>query len=180
VSHFLRSATQVLRVCPRFDGFARTRLESLQKRNEDKIEKELCLVMRTFLTVREAAFLLQRSEMAVRRMIDAGQLRSLGDWETESGRQRRRLSPESVRQHFPNDGSRELRRLALGAILAGRLRVPAPAGRWGAPVLLHDVVDLLNAHAFHLGIQSSSATVDRTFKTINHINHRVNFIYNDQ
>jgi len=136
--------------------------------------------MRTFLTVREAAFLLQRSEMAIRRMIDAGQLRSLGDWETESGRQRRRLSPESVRQHFPNDGSHEFRRLALGAILAGRLRVPPPAGRWGAPVPLQNVVDLLGAHAFHSGIKSPSATLDRTFRTINHINHRVHFTYDDQ
>jgi len=95
--------------------------------------------MRTFLTVREAAFLLQRSEMAVRRMVDAGHLRCLGGWETASGKQRRRLSPESVRQHFPNAGSGDLRRLTLAAILAGRLSVPAPAHRWGAPMPLQDL-----------------------------------------
>src|SRR5205814_932502 len=105
--------------------------------------------MRTFLTVREAAFLLQRPEMAVRRMVGAGELRCLGDWDTANGRRRRRLSPESVREHFPLDGSRELRRLAMGAILAGRITVPAPPGRWGAPAPLQDVVDLLGAHAFH-------------------------------
>ena len=110
--------------------------------------------MRTFLTVREAAFLLQRPEMAVRRMVDSGELRCLGDWETADGRQRRRLSPESVGEHFPTDGSRELRRLAMGAILAGRLTVPPPAGRWGAPAPLRDVVDLLGAHAFHPRIES--------------------------
>jgi hypothetical protein len=54
-------------------------------------------------------------------MIERSELRSLGDWETADGR-RRRLSPDSVREHFPNDGSRELRRLAMGAILAGRLK----------------------------------------------------------
>ena len=54
-----------------------------------------------------------------------------------------------VREHFPRDGSDELRRLAIGAILAGRLKVPAPEGRWGAPAPLQDVVHLLGAHAFH-------------------------------
>jgi len=120
--------------------------------------------MRTFLTVREAAFLLQRSEMAVRRMVDGRQLHCLGDWETACGRRRRWLSPESVRQHFPNDGSRELRRLALGAILAGRLRVPAPAGRWGGPAPLQDVVDLLGAHAFHSGTKLNPQQLIEHFK----------------
>jgi len=136
--------------------------------------------MRTFLTVRETAFLLQRSEMIVRRMIVAGQLQCLGDWETVDGRRRQRLSPESVREHFPNDGSYELRRLAMGTILAGRLKVPAPAGRWGAPVPLNDVVDALCAHAFHSSITSSRATRDRTSTGISHKDHRVNFTYSDR
>jgi hypothetical protein len=70
--------------------------------------------MRTFLTVRETAFLLQRSEMAVRRMIEANQLRCLGNWETVNGSSRRRLSPDSVSEPFPNDGSYQLRRLGDG------------------------------------------------------------------
>lgn len=131
--------------------------------------------MRTFLTARETAFLLQRSEMVVRRMVDAGQLRCLGDWETATGRRRRRLSPESVREHFPDDGSRELRRLAMGAILAGRLNVPAPAGRWGAPAPLQDVVDLLGAHALQSPTRSSRATPDRTLAGITHKYCRVYF-----
>ncbi len=138
------------------------------------------LRMRTFLTVREGAFLLQRPEMVVRRMVDAGELRSLGDWQMADGRRRRRLSPESVRKHFPKDDSRELRRLAMGAILAGRLTVPRPIGRWGAPAPLQDIVDLLGAHAFHSRIKSPGATTDRTFRTINHINHRVHFTHDDQ
>lgn len=112
--------------------------------------------MRTFLTVREAAFLLQRPEMIVRRMVESGQLRCLGEWQMRDGRRRRRLSPESVREHFPKDGSRALRRLAMGAILAGRLRVPVPPGRWGAPVPLQDFVDLLGAHAFRLQLNRRS------------------------
>src|SRR5712692_8466902 len=123
--------------------------------------------MRTCLTVREAAFLLQRSEMAVRRMIDAEELRCLGDWETIDGRSRRRLSPDSVREHFPRDGSYQLRRLAMGAILAGRLQVPAPPGRWGAPAPLEFAVDRLCAHVFH-STTKAPATTDRTLTLINH------------
>jgi len=111
---------------------------------------------RTFLTVREAAFLLQRSEAVVRRMLGAGELRCFGEWETADGRQRRRLSPESVREHFPIDRSGELQRLAMGAILAGRLRVPAPAERWGAPAPLGGVVNPLAAHAFQSAINPYS------------------------
>ena len=102
--------------------------------------------MRAFLTVREAGFLLQRPEMAVRRMIDTGRLETVGDWQTADGRCRQRLSPESVRVQFPDDGSYELRRLAMGAILAGRLKPPAPASRWGAPAPHEHVVDMLGAH----------------------------------
>ena len=135
---------------------------------------------RTFLTVREAAFLLQRPEMMVRRMIDSGQLRCLGDWQSTDGKRRRRLSPESVREHFPKDGSRELRRLAMGAMLAGRLTVPTPASRWGAPAPLQDVVDLLYAQSFQSPIRPSSGTPDRTFAPIDHINYRIQFTYTDQ
>lgn len=92
--------------------------------------------MNSALTVRQASLLLQRPEMAVRRMIDDGRLRLVGDWETSDGRRRCRISPASVQEHFPTDGSERLRRLIMGAILAGRFAVPAPASRWGAPLSL--------------------------------------------
>jgi hypothetical protein len=127
--------------------------------------------MRTFLTVRETAFLLQRPEMAVRRMIDAGQLCCLGDWKTTDGRRRQRLSPDSVRERFPTDGSYQLRRLAIGAILAGRLKVPAPESRWGPPAPLELIADALCTNAFLPRITSPSATTDRTAASISHKNH---------
>jgi hypothetical protein len=116
--------------------------------------------MRAFLTVREAAFLLQRPEMAVRRMIDAGRLATVGDWQTADGRCRQRLSPESVRAQFPSDGSYELRRLAMGAILAGRLKAPAPASRWGAPASLEHVVDMLGAHTLRASKSPSQQLIE--------------------
>jgi hypothetical protein len=99
--------------------------------------------VRTHLTVRETAFLLQASEMVVRRMIDAGELRCVGGWATADGRMRRRVSPKSVLEHFPSDGSHRLRRLTMGAILAGRFKVPPPESRWGPPAPLGVVVDML-------------------------------------
>lgn len=107
--------------------------------------------MRGFLTVRETAFLLQKSEMVIRRMIDTSQLACLGEWETSDGRARRRISPESIREHFPDDGSYQLRRLAMGAILAGRFTVSAPANRWGPPAPLSIVVDVVSAAVWPAG-----------------------------
>jgi hypothetical protein len=100
--------------------------------------------VRTHLTVRETAFLVQASEMVVRRMIDADELRCVGGWQTVNGRARRYLSPESVRAHFPNDGSYQLRRLTMGAILAGRFKVPPPESRWGPPAPLSIIVEVLS------------------------------------
>lgn len=78
------------------------------------------------LTVREAAFLLQLTEMKVRRMIGCAAIRCVGGGRTADGRTRQWIDPESVRELFPDDGSYRLRRLVLGAILAGRFVVPAP------------------------------------------------------
>jgi len=104
------------------------------------------------------------SEMKVRLMIDAGRLRCLGAWETTDGRQRRHISPESVRELFPDDGSYQLRRLAMGAILGGRLTVPVPAGRWGPPAPLSSVVDVLISTSGR-GSLSLTATADRTSRS---------------
>jgi hypothetical protein len=76
-------------------------------------------------------------------MVPAGRLRIVGEWTTSDGRQRCRIEPESVEAAFPSDGTRALRRLLLGAILAGRLRVPAPESRWGMPVSLEVAAEVL-------------------------------------
>lgn len=108
------------------------------------------------LTVREVAFLLQLPEMKVRRMIERGAIRRVGDSRTADGRTRQWIDPESVRELFPNDGSYLLRRQLLGAILAGRFVVPAPRTRWAAPQPLSVAVDELSERAF------GDATTDRT------------------
>jgi hypothetical protein len=98
-----------------------------------------------------------------------------------SGRQATAASQPGQRpRDFPNDGSRELRRLAMGAILAGRLKVPAPAGRWGAPAPLNQIVDAVCAHRLQAITTPSAATTDQTQTAIYHINHRVHFTYNEE
>ena len=99
--------------------------------------------VRTFLTVREAAFLLQASEMTVRRRVASGALALAGQWATADGRQRCRVSPESLTANFPADGTYRLRRLLLGAILSGRLVVPTAASRWGTPASLETAAEAL-------------------------------------
>ena len=91
--------------------------------------------MREALTVRETAFLLQTSEMAVRRMIAGGWLMLVGERRTADGRRFCQVSPESAQAHF-SPAKPQLLRLIMGAILAGRFGVPAPATRWGTPAPL--------------------------------------------
>jgi len=81
--------------------------------------------------------------MAIRRMAASGRLVLLGDWPTADGRRRCRISPVSVRDAFPADGSERLRRLLMGAILAGRFGVPTPASRWAAPLPLEAAAEVL-------------------------------------
>src|SRR5438034_946548 len=92
--------------------------------------------MRTSLTVRETSFLLQISEMKVRRMIDMSELGLVGQTTDNAGRRRIRIDPESVREHFPRNPSYELRRLLLYAILCGSSTIPVPESRWGRPAVL--------------------------------------------
>lgn len=75
------------------------------------------------LSVRQAAFVLQRSEMQTRRLIDRGVLACVGERRTSDGRQLRRISVESVEQALPQDGSARFRGLVIGVILAGRFKV---------------------------------------------------------
>lgn len=87
--------------------------------------------------------LLQRPEMAVRRLVDGGRLARVGDRRTADGRRHCRINPSSVVELFPADGSERLRRLFMGAILAGRFVVPAPSSRWGAPMSLQAAAEML-------------------------------------
>jgi hypothetical protein len=98
--------------------------------------------LRQYLTVREAAFLLQRSEMQTRRMLEAGQLVTLADARTADGRRKRYVCKNSVVAALPA-ADVHVRRAVLAAILAGRFKVPAPATRWGAPVPLGAAVEAL-------------------------------------
>jgi hypothetical protein len=82
--------------------------------------------MRSALTVRETAFLLQLTEMIVRRE------RRL---ERVPGH-RIMFSAASVDALLPEDGTQQLRRLALEAILNGRFQVPTPEKRWAQPAPL--------------------------------------------
>jgi excisionase family DNA binding protein len=117
---------------------------------------EAAVGVKRSLTVREAAFLLQLPEMKVRRMIECGAIRRVGDGRTADGRRRQWIDPESVRELFPDDGSYRLPRFVLGAILAGRFVVPAPPSRWASPWPLSVAVD-----EFFSSV-AGAATTDRT------------------
>ncbi len=91
---------------------------------------------RGYLRVVETAFLLQMSEMKVRRLADAGELALVGE---TSGRRRIRIEPESVRRKFPADSTYWLRRRTMDAILSGHLRIPGPTSRWSSPTPLESV-----------------------------------------
>lgn len=99
--------------------------------------------MRSSLSVRETAFLLQESEMVVRRRIDAGALACVGFRATSDGRLLRRLDPASVEAAFPEDATKRLRRLLMGALLAGRCQVPTPPTRWSKPAPLAALAEAL-------------------------------------
>jgi hypothetical protein len=102
--------------------------------------------MRTFLTVAETAFLLQESEMKIRRRIDRDELRLVVDSTDLAGRRKLKVDPDSVRERFPEDGAYELRRLAMKRILMGRLKVPAPSLRWDEPTPLAAISELSPVH----------------------------------
>jgi hypothetical protein len=83
--------------------------------------------------------------MTVRRRVASGGLALAGQWTTADGRQRCRISPESLVASLPADGSYRLRRLLVGAVLTGRFVVPKPTTRWGRPAPLETAVEALRA-----------------------------------
>ncbi|HLI10872.1 MAG TPA: hypothetical protein VKY65_04670 [Alphaproteobacteria bacterium] len=101
-------------------------------------------VVRQFLTVREASFLLQEPEMVVRRRLERGTLSLLGERRTADGRRHCRVCAASLREALPTQ-LRGQRLLLLSLILAGRFVVPAPAGRWGAPYPLERALEAIRA-----------------------------------
>ena len=105
--------------------------------------------MRTSLTVRETAFLLQVSEMKARRLVEKAELRLVGQASDLVGRRRIRIDFESVVERFPRNGSFELRRILMYAILAGRLTVPAPSSRWGRPAALVESMSTVAIYGDH-------------------------------
>jgi hypothetical protein len=101
--------------------------------------------MRTFVRPFEAAFVLQASEMQVRRMVDRDLLDLVGAGSGVDRRRTIRIDPESVLRVAGSDQSRELRRLVMRAILGSRVSVPRPSSRWGPPAPLRAVAGALNA-----------------------------------
>lgn len=87
------------------------------------------------LSVREAGWLLSRTEPQIRRLIQSGRL-SYAVRPT-------RLSTESVRALFGEDFLRPIRETALTAILQGRVRVPAPPKRYAKPRPITELPRLL-------------------------------------
>jgi hypothetical protein len=91
--------------------------------------------VRIGVSVREAGWLLSRSESQVRRLVQAGTL-VYAVCPT-------RLCTESVSGLFSNDALRPIREAALTAVLEGRARVPAPATRYAKPVPITELPRLL-------------------------------------
>jgi hypothetical protein len=91
--------------------------------------------VRIGVTIREAGWLLTRSESQVRRLVRTGEL-SYAVRPT-------RLTVESVGSRFPDDALRPLREAALTAVLEGRVRVPPPITRYARPVPITELARLL-------------------------------------
>jgi hypothetical protein len=93
--------------------------------------------MKLGLSVREAAWLLGRSEPQVRRLLQAGVL--------AVAVAPARISPESLDALFPRDEYLGLREAALEAILTGHLEAPRPETRYARPAPITDLPRLLAA-----------------------------------
>jgi hypothetical protein len=87
------------------------------------------------VTIREAGWLLTRSEPQVRRLMQADKL--------VYAVRPTRLTVESVANLFPDDALRPIRKAALAAILQGRVRAPAPSTRYARPVPITELHRLL-------------------------------------
>jgi hypothetical protein len=91
--------------------------------------------VRVGVTIREAGWLLTRSESRVRRLVQKGKL--------VYAVRPTRLTVESVSSRFPDDALRPIREAALAAILQGRMRTPAPITRYARPVPITELARLL-------------------------------------
>jgi hypothetical protein len=91
--------------------------------------------MRVGVTIREAGWLLSRSESQVRRLVQKGEL--------VYAVHPKRLTVESVSGRFPDDALRPIRQAALAAIVQDRMRAPAPITRYARPVPITDLPRLL-------------------------------------
>lgn len=91
--------------------------------------------MRIGLSIREAGWLLSRSESQIRRLIQAGTL--------AYAVQPTRLCAKGVRALFPNDHLYPVRDAALAAVLEGRVRVPVPGTRYARPLPITEFPRLL-------------------------------------
>jgi NAD(P)-dependent dehydrogenase (short-subunit alcohol dehydrogenase family) len=87
------------------------------------------------VTIREAGWLLTRSESQVRRLVQTGTL--------VYAVRPTRLTVESVSALFSDDALRPIREAALATILEGRLRAPAPIARYARPVPITELARLL-------------------------------------
>jgi hypothetical protein len=91
--------------------------------------------MRIGVSVREAGWLLSRTESQVRRLVRTGTL--------VYAVRPTRLCTESVRGLFNDDALRPIREAALAAVLEGRVRVPALTTRYAKPVPITEFPRLL-------------------------------------
>jgi hypothetical protein len=89
------------------------------------------------VSIREAGWLLGKSEPQVRRLLRAGQL--------ELAVPPARITPASVAALFPTDEYQSLRQAAMTAILECRIKVPAPATRYARPAPITELPRLLAA-----------------------------------
>jgi hypothetical protein len=91
--------------------------------------------MKIGVSVREAGWLLSRSESRVRRLVRSGGL--------AYAVRPSRLCDEDVRALFADDPLRPIREAALAAVLQGRVQVPAPTPRYAKPLPITELPRLL-------------------------------------
>jgi len=117
--------------------------------------------------VREAGFLLQVSEMKVRRLGDCGVLTLVGAERDGDAQRRIRIDPESVQRALPQDGTSALRLLFLQAILDRRFTVPPPPSRWGLPVGLDAAAARMGVNGHSSGLSVATNETTEAAQTLN-------------
>lgn len=87
------------------------------------------------LSVVEVGWVLGKTESQIRRMLKKGVLRYAAG--------NRKIDPDVVWEQLPADESRELRSLALWALIRRQIGVPMPGSRFGPPAPIGVVIDLI-------------------------------------